>query len=643
MTEDSNLPAQEEKRKEPVRMMSRRNLLALFGAAGVATVSGGFIKLAHANSVTGSVYDPAQGPSMGSLKITPNELMKLEFCIATTITELRENRQPLLSHVYYIKDEGQEGLFVYNPTDTISNDNTGTVLVSDSGARFKRIVENGHINVKWFGAKGDGKKDDTDAFQAALAYGGVEVKTTVVVPSGDYLLSRELVIISNTDFILAKNSRLIRGHKGNILRNYDIRHATAGGYTGNSHITIIGGIFDCNAMQFPFVCNGISLAHGEDLTLRDVTIKDTYDGHALELSGVMDVVVEHCKFIGYRTEKKELYYVEAIQIEHTGRGFSGWIADNTATQNVIVRNCFFGASGMEGTIPWQAGVASHGTAYKVWADNIQIQNCFFDKQTYWGVRPFRWRRSTISHNIFTEGGGVYITMPGFGSKSSEDINGVPQPVDPTTDITVQNNYFYNLTKYAVYCDGQSDVHTQRIEVKDNIIETVNNYSAIQMINTDYCLITGNIIDGVKKGHGIKLDVGNSYVIDNNTIANVKYNSIIVSSANASRITHNNISNSGSYGLNLFKNKDLDILNNHMDDVSQEGSYSGITLADSSDIRLVGNKVRTSSDAKKPAHGLLVNNTVSGLVRYGNDFRCNAVISNMSDSSTDPVTAPGDLS
>ncbi|TNJ60504.1 hypothetical protein FE784_35960 [Paenibacillus hemerocallicola] len=41
------------------------------------------------------------------------------------------------------------------------------MLVNIGGARFKRLIETDYLNVKWFGAKGDGIADDSSAIQQA--------------------------------------------------------------------------------------------------------------------------------------------------------------------------------------------------------------------------------------------------------------------------------------------------------------------------------------------------------------------------------------------------------------------------------------------------------------------------------------------
>ncbi|TMV48609.1 hypothetical protein FE783_16260 [Paenibacillus mesophilus] len=152
--------------------ISRRKLLLSIGAMGMAGV---------ALSV----------PSIGKGRVTADVYgNSLECCdfIAGTISEFRSLAILTPHTIYYVTDIGQEGSFYYDSSDTTSADNTGTVLVTASGARFKRIYDS-TLNVKWFGAKGNGTTDDSQAIDAALSW-ALTSKSDLFFPAGTFVASK---------------------------------------------------------------------------------------------------------------------------------------------------------------------------------------------------------------------------------------------------------------------------------------------------------------------------------------------------------------------------------------------------------------------------------------------------------------------
>lgn len=80
-----------------------------------------------------------------------------------------------------------------DPDDASSPDNGGTVIVSKSGKRWKRVFE-GDIYARWFGAHGDGIADDTDAINRAVAFAGSRRASTdraqrVVLDNGTFRIA----------------------------------------------------------------------------------------------------------------------------------------------------------------------------------------------------------------------------------------------------------------------------------------------------------------------------------------------------------------------------------------------------------------------------------------------------------------------
>ncbi len=104
--------------------------------------------------------------------------------------------------MYAVTDPGQEGLFVVDASDTTSQDNTGTIVVSTHGTRFIRQFT-GPVSVRWFGAKGDGSVDDAPAIQSAVDYAqvtgepvrnGGALGLSVYFPAGLYTIAEPIIL-----------------------------------------------------------------------------------------------------------------------------------------------------------------------------------------------------------------------------------------------------------------------------------------------------------------------------------------------------------------------------------------------------------------------------------------------------------------
>jgi parallel beta-helix repeat protein len=107
-----------------------------------------------------------------------------------TIAQIRANNAPLTSNYLTVTDKDQEGDYYYDPKEHSTLDNTGLCLVDAAGRRFKRIYS-GSINVKWFGAKGNGIVNDYAALQLAITT--VQGTSGVLfVPNGRYIIKTSL-------------------------------------------------------------------------------------------------------------------------------------------------------------------------------------------------------------------------------------------------------------------------------------------------------------------------------------------------------------------------------------------------------------------------------------------------------------------
>lgn len=101
-----------------------------------------------------------------------------------------------------ITSVGLAGYFWQDASDTTSADNGGTIIVDASSRRWKRL-QVGPLNVRWFGAKGDGMTDDIAAIQVAVSFAtSTAYDRDVFFPFGKYRITSSLSIPSSRNIHL---------------------------------------------------------------------------------------------------------------------------------------------------------------------------------------------------------------------------------------------------------------------------------------------------------------------------------------------------------------------------------------------------------------------------------------------------------
>lgn len=132
---------------------------------------------------------------------------------------------------YYTAGDGGGGLYWYDSTDTSSADNGGTIIVAADGGRWK-LSSVAPLNVRQFGAKGDGVSNDTAAFQSAFS-----TSRRVFAPSGVYLVDT-LFIPNGTGFRLegegeGKTVLQARSSNTTVIQKVAATGVADGSYIGN--------------------------------------------------------------------------------------------------------------------------------------------------------------------------------------------------------------------------------------------------------------------------------------------------------------------------------------------------------------------------------------------------------------------------
>ncbi len=121
---------------------------------------------------------------------------------------------------YHAKGDGGGGIFYWDPTSSAADDG-GLVIEPNNhigNGRWLRMVTSPGVNVRWFGAKGDGIAIDTQAIRHAIESQTQTGKRGIVFfPSGTYAVHDTLTITQSTITLQgegANASSILYRHKG---------------------------------------------------------------------------------------------------------------------------------------------------------------------------------------------------------------------------------------------------------------------------------------------------------------------------------------------------------------------------------------------------------------------------------------------
>ncbi|OLT24428.1 hypothetical protein BJF79_13885 [Actinomadura sp. CNU-125] len=271
------------------------------------------------------------------------------------------------------------------------------------------------------------------------------------------------------------------------------------------------------------------MAHCEDVTIRDLIVQNTPGWHALEINSSRSVLVDNCKFRGFRHDG-DRNFSEAIQLDGAIGPSTGTAPyDGTICDGVEIRSCRFGGGGADGTEAWPRGIGTH-TAPSTWHRNIRVANCVFDAPSWCAIRTYWWDRAVI---------------------------------------------------------------------------------------------TGNQVDG-SAGDGIVVDYNSRYV-------EVHGNQVFDSGGNGISVDH------GCTQINL---RDNDVVGSGQ---SANNTFGGVRVADSGYVRVIGNTIRRRASGHDARYGLWVEDSASGIQRYGNDCRYGGYTAGVADFSSGSVTSASDAS
>lgn len=500
------------------------------------------------------------------------------------------------------------------------------------------------LNVRDYGAKGDGTTDDAPAIQAALNAALAADGGWVWVPPGTYKVATlPLRIYHNTRLTVDPQATIARYAATTMVLNGDAGQ-TLGVYTGHGSITIEGGVWDMRGATETNYDVCFSIGHCENITIRDLTVKDTPGFHGIELNSTKVGRVDNCRFIGfYHTGDRG--FSEAVQIDLAkASGYFGGFGpyDHTPCRDIVVSRCYFGASGTGSTQAWPRAFGSHAATKTVWHRDVKFIGNECDALPSYAVGGYNWERATVANNTFNDcGAGIRMrSIDSADTEDTKDTSGTQTSASQEMGvIAITGNTFSGITGAddAILIYGETTGHVTRVAITGNVISTVTGgENGIRLQYVDNYTVAGNVVRDTD-GTGISMVSITGGVISGNRVAAVDGSGIASDTGTDIVIAGNGITEAGSNGVHVIGGTNVVVNGNQIKGASRasNGTSYGIRVSTSATyLTIANNRYRKFGSGNEAGWALGITNTCTNIKRYGNDFRdSGAVTAVVDDQST----------
>ncbi|WP_161606330.1 glycosyl hydrolase family 28-related protein [Microlunatus speluncae] len=329
------------------------------------------------------------------------------------------------------------------------------------------------IDLREYGAKGDGVTDDTAVFNRALdaieeAGGG-----TIVIPAGRYPVGNaERPRLRDNLKIVGQDATLLKAGPNGALFVALSRGRTGYG-SGVRNVRISGlrflGSYPNNRLVCPF-----ALHHASNVLIEDCVFEQVQGSrHCVDLNGCEDIVIRNCRWLGYNNNEGAAYLgAECIQVDYSYNGAlsyndSAGSHDGLMSRRITVQDCEFRPITVNGVeYPCPNPFGSHGLKEGARFSDLRfvgnlvvdpIQGPSLDDSTDTGmargaVHLPASSRVLIADNRFVQTKGRMIRAVSFGAGAvaiteESDPNASP-PIKKVldeplgcNDITIRDNRF----------------------------------------------------------------------------------------------------------------------------------------------------------------------------------------------------------
>lgn len=525
----------------------------------------------------------------------------------------------------------------------------------------------------------------TNALNIAKDNATEENPYRVVVEPGNYVISYALCVYNNTTLVL-NGVTLTRNRAINIIRTgygYDEKDTGATGYC-YENIAIEGGVLDGENSSFNNTM--IKVVHAKNFSMRNVTLKNLYDAHMMEVAGCDGFTLSGCTFTDQIMPADGVCY-EAVQLDILySEHMNNCRSEDLSINNVLVENCTFNNC--------PRGIGTHTAILNNPFNNIVIRNNTFTNMKSVAIQSINWTNVEISGNTIDtaprgiafyshldQGNGTYksSTIAAEGKTEAHYSDNYIEPGEVNVDIV--NNTLLNIGSVK---DIYASYECSAISVIGAKINTHQKYSdgSGDLPFGDYYLDGVRVLNNyiTVQGHGLRIEdaryvnaKSNVIICSKNTVnpanyygitmrsdvrySSIKYNYIENASVNGLQIdectnlfelTGNEIYKTGKYGIAIYDSSVKYIEDNIISNIPSNGI--GVMYESNIISNITGNRVSNVTEygihiASDSASGIIEKNTTydcgenivysksSGRVKVGTNYTSNASVSSISLSES----------
>lgn len=167
------------------------------------------------------------------------------------------------------------------------------------------------FNVQSYGATGLGSADESAAFQAAanaaMTFAASNGRATILVPSGSYKLNSTVIVSGGKVTVDAYGAYIFAGSNKDLLRDWVTQDSS---FTLNGFGLIVqGGVWDLKGQNWGISSNAslnaagfsaFTISNSSQVTFRDVTIRNVYNYHGIDINTCEKVLIDGCRLEGFQ-------------------------------------------------------------------------------------------------------------------------------------------------------------------------------------------------------------------------------------------------------------------------------------------------------------------------------------------------------